>query len=61
MSDDSNEVLTDMDRSQDALAGSHLLVDLAPGIFGQQQAGWLVTIETRDGLVQIDTGDQAPT
>jgi uncharacterized sulfatase len=60
MSDDSNEVLTDIDRSADALAGSNLLVDLAPGIFGQQQAGWLVTIETRDGLVQIDTGDQAP-
>lgn len=60
MSDDSNDVLTDIDRSQDALAGSNLLVDLAPGIFGQQQAGWLVTIETRHGLVQIDTGDQAP-
>lgn len=60
MSDDSNEVLTDIDRSADALAGSNLVVDLAPGIFGQQQAGWLVTIETRDGLVQIDTGDQAP-
>lgn len=61
MTDDSNEVLAEIDRSQDALAGSHLLVDLAPGIFGQQQAGWLVTIETSDGLVQIDTGDQAPT
>jgi uncharacterized sulfatase len=60
MSDDSNEVLSEIDRTDDALAGSHLLVDLAPGIFGQQQAGWLVTIETRDGLVQIDTGDQAP-
>jgi uncharacterized sulfatase len=59
MSTDSNEVLTDIDRTDDALAGSNLLVDLAPGIFGQQQAGWLVTIETRDGLVQIDTGDQA--
>lgn len=60
MNNDSNEVLTEMDRTDDALAGSHALVDLAPGIFGQQQAGWLVTIETRDGLVQIDTGDQAP-
>ncbi len=46
-------------RGGDALAGSHELVDLAPGIFGQPQAGWLVTIETGDGLVQIDTGDQA--
>ncbi len=61
MNDDSNEVLTEIDRADDALAGSNLLVDLAPGIFGQQQAGWLVTIETGDGLVQIDTGDQAPT
>jgi uncharacterized sulfatase len=60
VSNDSNEVLAEIDRSEDALAGSNLLVDLAPGIFGQQQAGWLVTIETRDGLVQIDTGDQAP-
>lgn len=60
MSNDSNEVLAEIDRSDDALAGSNLLVDLAPGIFGQQQAGWLVTIETSDGLVQIDTGDQAP-
>jgi glyoxylase-like metal-dependent hydrolase (beta-lactamase superfamily II) len=59
MSNDSNEVLTEIDRSSDALAGSNLVVDLAPGIFGQQQAGWLVTIETTDGLVQIDTGDQA--
>lgn len=59
MSNDSNEVLTDLDRNDDALAGSNLLVDLAPGIFGQQQAGWLVTIETGRGLVQIDTGDQA--
>lgn len=58
---DSNEVLADIDRADDALAGSNLLVDLAPGIFGQQQAGWLVTIETDGGLVQIDTGDQAPT
>lgn len=57
--DDSNEVLAEIDRTDDALAGSNLLVDLAPGIFGQQQAGWLVTIETADGLVQIDTGDQA--
>ncbi len=56
---DSNEVLTEIDRTDDALAGSNLLVDLAPGIFGQQQAGWLVTIETDEGLVQIDTGDQA--
>jgi uncharacterized sulfatase len=60
MSNDSNEVLADLDRSDDALAGSHRLVDLGPGIFGQEQAGWLVTIETSDGLVQIDTGDQAP-
>jgi uncharacterized sulfatase len=60
MTDDSNDVLTDMDRADDALAGSNVLVDLGPGIFGQQQAGWLVTIETDDGLVQIDTGDQAP-
>lgn len=59
MSNDSNEVLSEIDRSADALAGSNLLVDLGPGIFGQQQAGWLVTIETRHGLVQIDTGDQA--
>lgn len=60
MTDDSNEALTELNRSDDALAGSNLLVDLGPGIFGQQQAGWLVTIETSDGLVQIDTGDQAP-
>jgi glyoxylase-like metal-dependent hydrolase (beta-lactamase superfamily II) len=59
MTDDSNQVLTELDRTDDALAGSNLLVDLGPGLFGQQQAGWLVTIETRDGLVQIDTGDQA--
>ncbi len=59
MTDDSNEILTEMDRSDDALAGSNLLVELGPGIVGQQQAGWLVTIETHDGLVQIDTGDQA--
>lgn len=45
-------------RSGDVLAGSNELVDLAPRIFGQPQAGWLVTIETADGLVQIDTGDQ---
>lgn len=44
-------------RSGDALAGSTTLVDLAPGIFGQVQAGWLVTVETADGLLQIDTGD----
>ena len=36
MSNDSNEVLADIDRADDALAGSNLLVDLAPGIFGQQ-------------------------
>jgi alkyl sulfatase BDS1-like metallo-beta-lactamase superfamily hydrolase len=57
--DDSNEQLTEIDRSDDALAGSNDVVDLGPGIFGQQQAGWLVTIETAEGLVQIDTGDQA--
>lgn len=57
--DDSNEVLAEIDRTDDALAGSNQLVDLAPGVFGQQQAGWLVTIETDEGLVQIDTGDQA--
>jgi uncharacterized sulfatase len=51
--------LEDQDRAGDALAGSHQLVDLGPGIFGQQQAGWLVTVETADGLVQIDTGDEA--
>ncbi len=45
-------------REGDALAGSHKIVDLADGIFGQQQAGWLVTIETEIGLVQIDTGDE---
>jgi uncharacterized sulfatase len=56
---DSNAVLGDIDRTDDALAGSNQLVDLGPGIFGQQQAGWLVTIEVTDGLVQIDTGDQA--
>lgn len=57
---DSNEELTDLDRTDDALAGSNAVVDLGPGIFGQEQAGWLVTIETAEGLVQIDTGDQAP-
>lgn len=57
--DDSNAQLGDIDRSDDALAGSNDVVDLGPGIFGQQQAGWLVTVETVDGLVQIDTGDQA--
>ncbi len=51
--------LEGIDRSSDALVGSHALVDLGPGIFGQQQAGWLVTIETAEGLVQIDTGDEA--
>ncbi len=60
MSDDSNEILADIDRSADALAGTNLVIDLGPGVFGQQQAGWLVTIETAEGLVQIDTGDQAP-
>jgi uncharacterized sulfatase len=57
--DDANAVLADIDRTDDALAGSNLVVDLGPGVFGQQQAGWLVTIETAEGLVQIDTGDQA--
>ncbi len=57
---DSNEELSGLDRQDDALAGSHHVVDLGPGIFGQEQAGWLVTIQTADGLVQIDTGDQAP-
>jgi len=47
------------ERSGDALAGSNELIELAPGVFGQQQAGWLVTIPTADGLVQIDTGDSA--
>jgi hypothetical protein len=28
-------------RAGDALAGSTTLVDLAPGTFGQAQAGWL--------------------
>ena len=51
--------LVDLDRSGDALAGGHETVDPGPGVFGQQQAGWLVTIETQDGLVQIDTGDAA--
>lgn len=45
-------------RSGDVLAGNHEIVDLANGVFGQQQAGWLVTIETEIGLVQIDTGDK---
>ncbi len=48
-----------IDRTDDTLAGSNRIVEFAPGVFGQQQAGWLVTIETEDGLVQIDTGDQA--
>jgi uncharacterized sulfatase len=56
---DANQILAEIDRSEDVLAGSNVVVDLAPGVFGQQQAGWLVTIETHDGLVQIDTGDQA--
>ncbi|MCP3938218.1 MAG: alkyl sulfatase [Actinomycetia bacterium] len=47
------------DRDGDLLAGSNELVEVAPGIFGQQQAGWLLTIPTDDGLVQIDTGDDA--
>lgn len=59
MEDDDNATLDGIDRSADALAGSNLTVDLGPGIFGQQQAGWLVTIETATGLVQIDTGDKA--
>lgn len=54
-----DEALDRIDRTDDALAGTNTLVDLGPGIFGQQQAGWLVTIETEEGLVQIDTGDQA--
>ncbi len=54
-----DDALDRIDRTDDALAGSNALVDLGPGIFGQQQAGWLVTIETALGLVQIDTGDQA--
>ena len=33
--DDSNEILGEIDRSADALAGTNLLVDLGPGIFGQ--------------------------
>lgn len=64
----SSELVTDdqtdaeephVDRSGDALAGSSALVELAPGVFGQPQAGWLVTITTGAGLVQIDCGDQA--
>lgn len=47
------------DRSGDALVGSNELVELAPGVYGQPQAGWLVTITTGSGLVQIDCGDQA--
>ncbi len=47
------------DRSGDALAGSNELVEIAPGIFGQEQAGWLLTIPTNDGLIQVDTGDDA--
>ncbi len=64
MSEDTGDIKTgggaleQIDRSGDVLVGSHALVDLGPGIFGQQQAGWLVTIETPQGLVQIDTGDQ---
>ncbi len=49
----------EIDRSGDALAGSSALVELAPGVYGQPQAGWLVTITTGAGLVQIDCGDQA--
>ncbi len=45
-------------RSGDLLAGSHEIADFADGVFGQQQAGWLITIETEIGLVQIDTGDK---
>ncbi len=61
MTDESSltEELDSLDRDDDALAGSHEIVEFAPGIIGQQQAGWLITIETSDGLVQIDTGDQA--
>lgn len=46
-------------RDDDLLAGSREITEFAPGVFGQLQAGWLVTIETSDGLVQIDTGDEA--
>ncbi len=61
MSDDASmtDELDSLDRDDDVLAGSNKLVEFAPGIVGQQQAGWLITIETTDGLVQIDTGDQA--
>jgi glyoxylase-like metal-dependent hydrolase (beta-lactamase superfamily II) len=57
-SDSTLDTTSDNDRGGDALAGSHQLTDFGPGVFGQQQAGWLVTIETPHGLVQIDTGDQ---
>ncbi len=53
------EELDSLDRTDDALAGTHEITEFAPGVIGQQQAGWLITIETSDGLVQIDTGDQA--
>lgn len=43
----------------DALRGDHKTHQFADGIFGQEQAGWLITIETDLGLVQIDTGDDA--
>ncbi len=56
---DDESIDSNVDRSGDALSGSTQLVELAPGIFGQPQAGWLVTITTRAGLVQIDCGDQA--
>lgn len=46
-------------RDDDALAGSNRLVELVPGVFGQQQAGWLLTIPTSKGLIQVDTGDEA--
>jgi len=46
-------------RDGDALAGSIDISEVAPGIFGQQQAGWLLTIPSDDGLIQIDTGDDA--
>ena len=59
MGDQDDGATATEDRSGDLLAGSHETVDLGPGIFGQQQAGWLVTIETAEGLVQIDTGDEA--
>lgn len=49
------------DRNLDALRGDHSIYEFAEGIFGQEQAGWLVTIETSLGLIQIDTGDNAST